>query len=257
MSSIVLAKDLFDLSGETALVTGASSGLGARFAEVLSAHGAKVALAARRIDRIKEAAAKLGSNAFALHLDVTQHVNYEAAFDHVEAKLGPVTLLVNNAGVSGAEDALSFTPEDWRFVQETNVDALFNLSRVFAARHVERGTPGSIINISSAAGYIVSETSVAYSVSKAAVVAMTRALAYEFAPHKIRVNGIAPGYIYSEMTTEFLGTEGGKNAVNRVPQKRAGEPSDLDGTLLLLASPRASGLMTGTTIIVDGGIALK
>jgi NAD(P)-dependent dehydrogenase (short-subunit alcohol dehydrogenase family) len=164
---------------------------------------------------------------------------------------------VNNAGVAGPDDTLNFTPEDWRFVQGTNVDAIFNLSRFFAKRQIERGSPGNIINISSAAGYVVSETSTAYSVSKAAVVAMTKALAYELAPHKIRVNGIAPGYIYSEMTNDFLASEAGMDAVNRVPQKRVGEPSDLDGTLLLLASPRASGFMTGTTVIVDGGIAIK
>ena len=242
MSSIVMAKDLFDLAGTTALVTGASSGLGARFAEVLLAHGAKVALAARRLDRLKNAAAKMGVNAIALPLDVTRPDDYGQALDYAEGKLGPVTLLVNNAGVSGPDDLLRFTPEDWREVQGTNVDAIFNLSRLFATRQIERGLPGNIINISSAAGYIVSETSTAYSVSKAAVVAMTRALAFELARHKIRVNGIAPGYIYSEMTNDYLASEAGRKAVKRVPQKRVGEPSDLDGTLLLISVVEGFGL---------------
>ena len=256
MSRITSAKELFDLSSETVFVTGASSGLGARFVEVLSAHGAKVVLAARRVDRIEAAAATL-DNAIALPFDVTRPESYNRAFDQAEAVLGPITLLVNNAGVDGPDDTLKFTPEDWRFVQGTNVDAIFNLSRLFAERRIEHGAPGNIINISSAAGYIVSETSTAYSVSKAAVVAMTKALAYELAPHKIRVNGIAPGYIYSEMTNGFLASDAGKEMVKRVPQRRVGEPSDLDGTLLLLASTKASGFMTGATVVVDGGISLK
>jgi 3-oxoacyl-[acyl-carrier protein] reductase len=257
MSTVTLAQDLFDLSGETAFVTGASSGLGARFAEVLSAHGAKVALAARRVDRIEAAAVRLGSGAIALPFDVTKPETYAPSFDQAEAALGPITLLVNNAGVAGIDDTLHFTPDDWRFVQATNVDAIFNLSRLYASRQIERGAPANIINISSAAGFVVSETSTAYSVSKAAVVAMTKALAFELSPYKIRVNGIAPGYIYSEMTNDYLASDAGREMVTRVPQKRVGEPSDLDGTLLLLASTRASGFMTGTTVIVDGGIALK
>ena len=256
MSHITPANELFDLSSETVFVTGASSGLGARFVEVLSAYGAKVVLAARRVDRI-EAAAKMLKNAIALPFDVTRPESYISAFDQAESELGPITQLVNNAGVGGLDDTLNYTPDDWRFVQGTNVDAIFNLSRFFAARRIALGKPGSIINISSAAGYIVSETSTAYSVSKAAVVAMTKALAYELSPYQIRVNGIAPGYIYSEMTNDFLASDAGKEMLKRVPQRRVGEPSDLDGTLLLLASARASGFMTGATVIVDGGIALK
>jgi 3-oxoacyl-[acyl-carrier protein] reductase len=257
MSPVVLAKDLFDLTGQTAFITGASSGLGARFAEVLSAHGAKVALAARRVDRIEAAAARLGSRAHALAFDVTKPEMYAQSFGQVEAALGPITLLVNNAGVAGLDDTLQSTPEDWRFVQATNVDAIFNLSRLYASRQIKRASPGNIINISSAAGYVVSETSTAYSVSKAAVVAMTKALAFELAPYNIRVNGIAPGYIYSEMTNDYLASDQGREMVKGIPQRRVGEPSDLDGTLLLLASTKASGFMTGSTVIVDGGIVLK
>jgi len=256
MAAITPARELFDLTGEVALITGASSGLGNRFAEVLSAHGAKVALAARRSDRIAALADRLG-NAMALPLDVTRRDDHAAAFERVEAALGPVTLLINNAGISGPDRLFDCTPEDWDAVQETNVGAAFGLSQAFARRRIERGASGTIINIASAAGYIVSETSVAYAVSKAAVVQMTRALALALARHKIRVNGIAPGYIWSEMTHDYLASEAGKAMLKRVPQRRAGEPSDLDGTLLLLASPRASGFMTGATVVVDGGISLK
>lgn len=147
--------------------------------------------------------------------------------------------------------------EDWRQLQATNVNSLWHLSQAFAKRLIGRKQPGGIINISSVAGYIVSETAAPYAISKAAVVQMTRALGYELARYKIRVNGIAPGYIHSEMTDDFLASEAGKAMLKRVPQRRAGAPSDLDGTLLLLASPRASGFMTGSTVIVDGGIALR
>ena len=256
MAAITPAHDLFDLTGEVAFVTGASSGLGARFAEVLVAHGAKVALAARRIERIEKAAADM-KNAVAIELDVTKTGNFDAAFARAEAALGPVSLLVNNAGVAGSDDYLQQTEADWRFVQDTNVDAVWHMSQFFAKRLVARKQPGAIINISSAAGYVVSETSAAYAISKAAVVQMTRALGFELARHGIRVNGIAPGYIHSEMTDDYLASDAGKATLKRMPQRRAGDPSDLDGALLLLASRRASGFMTGSTIIADGGACLK
>ena len=142
-------------------------------------------------------------------------------------------------------------------MQDTNVDAVWHLSQFFAKRLVARKQPGAIINISSVAGYLVNETSAAYAISKAAVVQMTRALAFELARHNIRVNGIAPGFVHSEMTDDYLASEAGKAVIRRVPQRRVGDPSDLDGTLLLLASRKASGFMTGSTVIVDGGIALK
>lgn len=248
MAAITPAQSLFDLSGETALVTGASSGLGARFAEVLSAHGAKVVLAARRLDRIEALAQRLG-NAKAVALDVTKPDSFEQAF----AAAGPVTLLVNNAGVANDERFIDTPPETYRKVQETNVDSVWHLSQAFAKRLIAAKLPGTIINIASIAAFQVIDTPTAYAVSKAAVQQMTRAMAFELARYKIRVNAIAPGFIYSEMTTEYLESEAGKASIKRIPQRRAGEPSDLDGTLLLLASTRASGFMTGSTVVVDGG----
>ncbi len=254
MAQVTPAQQLFDLTGEVALVTGASSGLGLRFAEVLAAHGAKVVAAARRSDRLQGLSAA-NPNIFPLTLDVTDTARLEAKLAEAEALAGPLTLLVNNAGVAGDETTIHLSPADWDFVQSTNVDAVYHLSQLFAHRLIARGAPGSIINISSVAGFIVSETSAAYAVSKAAVVQMTKALAFALARHKIRVNGIAPGYIHSEMTNDYLASEAGKAMLKRVPQRRAGDPSDLDGTLLLLASRKASGFMTGSTVIVDGGIS--
>ncbi len=256
MIQVTPAIKLFDLTGEVALVTGASSGLGWRFAQVLAAHGAKVIAAARRVDRLQALAAE-SPNIFPLELDVTRPQDFPAALDAAEAAAGPLTLLVNNAGWGGRDTSFEHSAEDWQRLQSTNVDSLWHLSQAFAKRLMARKQPGAIINISSVAGYLVSETPAPYAIGKAAVVQMTKALAFELARHRIRVNGIAPGYIHSEMTDDYLASEAGKAMLKRVPQRRAGEPSDLDGTLLLLASPKASAFMTGTTVIVDGGIALK
>lgn len=252
MAPVNPATVLFDLTGEVALVTGASSGLGARFAEVLSAHGAKVGLAARRVDRIGELAGRL-KNASAVGLDVTKPETFEAALEASEAALGPLTLLVNNAGVANAERFIDTAPDAYHRVMETNVDAVWHLSQAFAKRLIAAKRPGTIINIASVASFTVNDTPAAYAVSKAAVQQMTRAMALDLARHRIRVNAIAPGFIYSEMTSDYLNSEHGKAMLKRLPQRRAGEPSDLDGALLLLASTKASGFMTGSTVVVDGG----
>lgn len=256
MAAITLAKDLFDLTGEVALVTGASSGLGARFAEVLAAHGARVALAARRSDRIAEAASRL-PGAVAVALDVTRPSDYAAAFARAEEALGPVSILVNNAGVAGGTRFLDTTPEEWRQVQDTNVDAVWSLSQFFARRLITAGRRGNIINLASIASFKVGETSATYAVSKAAVMHMTKAVARELARYGIRVNAIAPGYIHSEMTDDYLASPAGQAFIQRVPQRRAGDPSDLDGVLLLLASSKASGFMTGAVVTADGGSLLS
>ena len=257
MGAIKAAKDLFDLSGEVALVTGASSGLGARFVEVLAANGAKVALAARRTDRIQALATKL-PNSVAITLDVTKAESFADAFDEVESTIGPVSLLINTAGVGGDEsDFIDTGAAAWRHVQDTNVDAVWYLSQFFAKRRVAAKAPGTIINIASAAAFQVGATSANYAISKAAVVQMTKALALELAKFDIRVNGIAPGYIASEMTRDYFASAAGQAMVQHIPLKRVGDASDLDGLLLLLASKRASGWMTGTTVLVDGGHLLS
>lgn len=256
MADITPAQTLFDLTGEVALVTGASSGLGARFAQVLAAHGAKVIAAARRIERL-EALAAGHPNIAAVPLDVTAPGSFAEALDAAETHFGPLTLLINNAGIAGGKRILDTEPIEWLDSQHTNVDAIWHLSRAFAARLVERQAPGTIINIASIVSYRVGLSTAAYAVSKAAVLHMTKAMAYEWARHAIRVNAIAPGFIHSEMTNDYLATPAGGAMIKRNPQRRAGEPSDLDGTLLLLASPRASAFMTGSAIVVDGGQLLS
>jgi len=252
MADITPAQQLFDLTGQVTLVTGASSGLGARFAKVLAAHGARVVAAARRLEKLEELAAS-HANITALHLDVTAPGTFGDALDAAEAAAGPLTLLVNNAGIAGGKRILETEPIEWLESQHTNVDAVWHLSRAFAERRIAAAGPGTIINIASLAGYRVGATAASYAIGKAAVLQMTKAMAYEWARHRIRVNAIAPGYIHSEMTEAYLASPAGQKLVERIPQRRAGEPSDLDGTLLLLASPRASGFMTGSAIVVDGG----
>ncbi len=255
MTQVTPAQQLFDLAGEVALVTGASSGLGARFAAVLAAHGAKVIAAARRIDRL-EALAKTSPNIAPLALDVTKPASFEEALGKAESSFGLLTMLVNNAGIAGVGRIVDTSPEDWDAVQAINVDAVWHLSRAFAIRRIARKAPGNIINIASLVSFKVGASAAPYAISKAAVLHMTRAQAVEWARHGIRVNAICPGFIHSEMTDDYLASPAGQDMIKKIPQRRAGEPSDLDGTLLLLASSKASGFMTGAAISVDGGHAL-
>ncbi len=248
--------DLFDLTGEVALVTGASSGLGERFAQVLAANGAKVVLAARRIDRLEALVEKIraeGGQAIAVELDVADQSAIAPAFDAAEAVFGTVTILVNNAGIDGQSPPLDMTPEQWRKVMSVNVDGVWFCAQEAARRLVAAGKPGSIINIASVLSFRAARTLSAYATSKGAVRQMTHNLALELARYNIRVNAIAPGYILTEINRDFFETPGGQAMIKRIPQRRIAEPSELDGTLLLLASSKASGYMTGSTVVVDGG----
>jgi 3-oxoacyl-[acyl-carrier protein] reductase len=209
MAQVTPSHRLFDLTGEVALVTGASSGLGRRFAQVLAAHGAKVVAAARRTDRLAELAQD-GSGIAPLALDVTATGKLAAALDEAEAHFGPLTLLVNNAGIASGRRILDTPEEDWAAVQRTNVDSVWHLSRAFAERLVARHSPGAIINIASLVADKLGVSSAAYAVSKAAVLHMTKAQALEWARHGIRVNAICPGFIASEMTDDYLASPAGR-----------------------------------------------
>lgn len=253
--AVATAAELFDLRGRTALVTGASSGLGERFAEVLGRAGAKVVCAARRTDRLEALVARIrerGGEAMAVRLDVTEPADIAAAFDAAEKAYGTVTVLVNNAGIGPQHGVLEQTAEQWRRVLDTNLDAVWFVAQEAARRMAAAQTPGTVVNIASILGFGTAKTLSAYAVAKAAVVQLTRAMALELAEHAIRVNAIAPGYIRTEINSAFFDSERGQKTISRIPQKRIGTPGDLDGTLLLLASD-ASSFMTGTTVVVDGG----
>ena len=247
--------DAFRLDGKIAFVTGASSGLGAHFARTLAAAGATVAIGARRVDKLEALADEIGKDggrAHALPLDVTDPASIKAAYDAIAAQLGPVDIVVNNAGIPVTSRFLSITEEQWRSLMDVNLDGVFRVGQEAARRMKAAGNGGSIINIASILAFGVIKTLAPYSASKAAVVQLTRAMALELAPDNIRVNAIAPGYIRTEMNSDFFDTDAGKRLIAGVPFRRLGEPEELDGALLLLAS-KAGSFMTGTTITIDGG----
>ena len=245
----------FDLPGKVALVTGASSGLGVHFARTLAAAGASVAIAARRADRLKSLQAELqnaGSNAAAVELDVQSGKSVNAAFNAAETALGPIDIVVNNAGISIVKPALEMPEEDWDAVIDTNLRGAWLVAQTAAKRWVAAKRPGAIVNVASILGLRTIGQVAPYNASKAGLIHLTRALAMEWARHNIRVNAICPGYIETEMNSDFWKTPGGQRLIERIPQRRIGQPEHLDGALLLLAS-EAGSFMTGSVLTVDGG----
>ncbi len=249
------ASELFDLTGRVALVTGASSGLGARFAEVLAANGAAVGLIGRRQDRLAGVADRVksaGGLAVAVAADVLDRDAMNRAFDTVEAEFGTVTILINNAGITYASRAVEMPEAEWRRVLGTNLDAVFFWAQEAAKRMLAAGKPGAIVNIASIVGFGVAKGVIGYATAKAGVVQLTKALGLELAFKGIRVNAIAPGWFVTEINRDYLATEAGEKLKREVPVGRFGEDGDLDGALLLLASD-AGRFIAGATIVVDGG----
>ena len=241
----------FDLSGKTALVTGASSGLGAHFARCLGAAGASIVLAARRADRLQSLQAELAkSNVAARSVDLDVQSG-ESITQALEAA-GPTDIVVNNAGISNVKPALEMPEADWDAVVDTNLRGAWLVAQGAARRWVAEKRPGSIVNIGSILGLRTIGQVAPYNASKAGLIHLTRALAMEWARYHIRVNAICPGYIETEMNGAFWQTPGGKKLIDRIPQRRIGKPEELDGALLLLASDAGS-FMTGSVVTVDGG----
>jgi NAD(P)-dependent dehydrogenase (short-subunit alcohol dehydrogenase family) len=250
--------DLFDVSQEIILVTGASQGLGRQFARVLAAHGAAVALAARQTDKLKSLEEEIrgkGGRAAAIALDVTDTASIARAVDAAEAALGPVTVLINNAGIAIEKLATEQTEADWDAVIGANLKGAYFLATEIARRMIARKQEGNIVNIASVLGTGVMKFLSPYTISKAGIIQATRAMALELAGNRIRVNALAPGYIDTEMNHDFWATPAGEKLTKRIPQRRIGAESDLDGAILLLAS-RASRYMTGSVVTVDGGFLL-
>lgn len=244
----------FDLAGQTALVTGASAGLGLRFAKVLASCGAKVALAARRKDRLESLADEIrsaGGQAISIPMDVTDATQLVAAVAETERRLGLVSILINNAGIPDAQRAHKMPLDLIDRVIGINIRAPFVLSCEVARRLIAADRPGRIVNIASAAAFEYGGQGAAlYSVSKAAVVRITETLAVEWARFGINVNAIAPGAFASEMMDGMLSRMG--DITQSFPRKRLGDPAQLDSTLLYLVSP-ASDAVTGTCVRVDDG----
>jgi len=244
-----------DLSGRVALVTGASSGLGRHFALTLARSGARVAVAARRSERLEALAEEIAAfdgRALPLRMDVTDARSVTEAFAHAETELGTPTIVVNNAGIVADEPALEQSEEDWDRVVATDLKGAWLVAREAARRLVAAGQGGSIVNTASILGLIGRPRVAAYAAAKAGLVSLTRSLAGEWARHEIRVNALCPGFIVTDLNRAFLESELGEGLRKRIPQRRFGQPADLDGPLLLLASD-ASRWMTGSTLVVDGG----
>ncbi|WP_310625553.1 SDR family oxidoreductase [Limnohabitans sp.] len=255
-----------NLSGRVALVTGASSGLGAQFARTLSRAGAAVVLASRRMDKLKELRAEIqaeGGDAHVVSLDVTTLRSIKSAVAHAETEVGSIDILVNNSGVSTTQRVQDVTEEDFDFTFNTNVKGSFFVAQEVGKRMLARAkgaTPGSytggrIINIASVAGLRVLPQIGPYCMSKAAVIQMTKVLAMEWGRFGINVNAICPGYIDTEINHHHWQTEQGQKLVSMLPRKRIGHPHDLDALLVLLASAESS-FINGAIVSADDGFAV-
>lgn len=246
------------LAGRTALVTGGFSGLGQHFALTLARHGARVAIAGRRIALGHQVADDLNrqlgrAGAVSAHaLDVRQPASVQALFDTLAAEVGVATIVVNNAGTAGRAAALEVAEQDWMDVVDVNLNGVFRIAQAAGRAMVAAGQGGSLVNIASILGLRVRANVLSYTATKAAVVQMTHALALEWAPHGIRVNALAPGYFETDINRDLLRSPAGQELIGRVPMRRVGSMPELEGPLLLLASD-ASSFMTGAVLPVDGG----
>jgi NAD(P)-dependent dehydrogenase (short-subunit alcohol dehydrogenase family) len=252
-----------DLAGRVALVTGASSGLGAQFARTLAKSGAAVALAARRVERLKTLRAEIeaeGGDAHVVELDVTDVDSIRSAVAHAETEMGTIDILVNNSGVSTTQKLVDVTPRDYDYVMDTNTRGAFFVAQEVGKRMIARSrgaapgtfTGGRIVNVASMAGLRVLSQIGVYAMSKAAVIHMTRAMALEWGRFGINVNALCPGYIDTEINHHHWQTEAGQKLIQMLPRKRVGKPADLDAALMLLCA-NESHFVNGTVLTADDG----
>ena len=248
-----------NLEGKAAFVTGASSGLGRRTALVLARAGAKVALAARRVEKLAELSGEIAAfdgRAMPIRVDVTDAASVREAVEAAETELGPLGILVNCAGISVEKWITELGEADFDSVMNTNVKGTWLVAQEVGRRMIRHGAGGKIVNIASVLAQAVLPNLSIYCMSKAAVVQMTRAMALEWARYGIRVNALAPGYIKTEMTREHFGSEAGQAHIAGLLRGRIGRPADMDGVLMLLVS-EASSFITGSVITLDDGQTLK
>ena len=246
------SKELFNLEGKVALVTGASSGLGSHFAETLSNAGAKIILAARRTEELKKIQSNLSQESFVIELDVNDKDSVLDLLKEVQILEKKIDILVNNAGISDPKKFKEMSEESWLRIIETNLNGAFRVAKYVADSMINSKTKGSIINIASILGLRVGLNLTSYASAKAALIQLTKSMALELARSDIRVNALAPGYILTDINKDFFSTKEGKGYINNIPLQRLGLKRELDGALLLLSSD-ASSFMTGSTLVVDGG----
>lgn len=247
--------DRDNLHNKVALVTGASSGLGAHFARVLAAAGAKVIVAARRRERLAglvDAIKKEGGEAVAVTMDVTDSESVQRAIEEGEAALGPVTILVNNAGVADSKRAINVDETSWDFVMEANLKGVWRVANAIARQLVARQQAGAIVNIASILGLRQGFGESTYAVSKAGVVQLTKSMALELAGKGVRVNALCPGYFKTEMNAAYFESDQGQAFIKQTPARRLGAMEELDGPLLMLCG-EAGSFINGVALPVDGG----
>lgn len=246
---------LFDLTGRTALITGASSGFGAHFGKILAAAGARVILCARREEKLRalvDEIAATGGEAHAVTMDVTDVDSVAAAFARVDAICSSPDILINNAGVGDPHKFVKTTEQDWDYFMETNLKSVWRVSRQCVDRMRAHGNGGSIVNVASILGLQAGIGLSLYATSKAGVVQLTKSMALELLPDHIRVNALCPGYFKTEMNEEFFATDKGVEFIRKTPAQRWGELDEIAGPLLLLASDAGS-FINGVALPVDGG----
>ena len=245
-------KNLFNLEGRTALITGASSGLGKHFAKTLHEAGAFVIISARRTEKLEKLKAELGDKCELFKLDVTSEESVSELKSNIESANLQLDILINNAGTSDPQRFKDLSEESWNYVLETNLNGAFRVAKMATDLMLKNKKGGSIINIASILGQRVGLNLSSYATSKSALIQLTKSMALELARSNIRVNALAPGYILTEINDDFFATEEGQNYIKKIPMNRLGLEEDLDGALLLLSSD-ASSFMTGSVINIDGG----
>ncbi len=253
-----MKESLFDVSSRVALVTGASSGLGRHFAKVLAAHGARVVVAARRLERLQVLVEELcvaGAEAHAVALDVRDSDSIRAAFAAAEEKFGIVDLLSNNAGVADSKLALDLGEASWDYVLDTNLKGNWLVAVEAGRRMIAAGKPGSIVNTASILGLRVAISQSSYATSKAGLIHLTRSLALEWSRKNIRVNALCPGYFVTELNRDYLESEAGRRYIDTTPLRRTGKLEELTAPFLLLASDAGS-FINGVALPVDGAHSL-
>ena len=248
-------EELYSLNGKRVLITGASSGLGRHFASVMASAGADLAIVARRAEVLNELGSELrahGTDVFSTPMDVTNRASVDDAFEKIYAACGHVDVLINNAGVTATETFAKQSDDSWDQIVDTNLTGARNVAQRYVKRVIAGKREGNVINLASVMSFRVAGYLTAYTATKGAIVQLTRAMALDLARYNIRVNALAPGYIATEFNDEFFSSGAGDPIIARIPQRRLGQPEDLDGAIILLASD-ASRYMNGSAIVVDGG----
>jgi NAD(P)-dependent dehydrogenase (short-subunit alcohol dehydrogenase family) len=251
--------NIFSVKGKIALISGASSGLGEHMAEMLAGNGVAVVCGARRMDLLQDLAGRIkanGGKALAVAMDVTDRLSIKAAFDAAEKEFGTPDIVICNAGATGAQPFLEMEEAVWDNVLTVNLKGVFNLGQEGAQRMVAAGKPGNIINISSICAVSSFKGLTHYSASKGAVNQLTRVMGHELAEHDIRVNALAPGFLHTDLVSDYYATPAGQEHLASLPLKRAGDLSELDGSILLLASNAAS-YMSGSVVTADAAHSVR